>query len=141
MIVDHVDDSDPPGLLGEFADDILRILPPLDLAVRLNMQVLSTWAVVLSLACLNIDLDSWFSAVGVEPVGDVSACGFDEWSGEGVGDVLLDESGEVVDLSEEDYPAVVGCVVVAHLFECVVTLLFALNWQELLQVVLQRAAH
>lgn len=136
MIVDHVDDSDPPGLLGELTDDILRILPPLDLAIRLDMQVLSAWAVVLSLSCLQVDLDSWFAAVGIEPVGDISACGFDEWSGEGVGDVFLDESGEVVYLSEEDDPAVVGCVVVAHLFKRVVSLLFALHWQELLQVVL-----
>lgn len=141
MIVDHIDDSDPPSLLGELPDDILGILPPLDLAIRLNMQVLSTRAVVLPLSCLKIDLDSGFSAVGIEPVGDICACGFDEWSGEWVGDVLLDEPGEVVYLSEEDDPAVVGCVVVAHLFKRVVSLLFALNWQELLQVVLRWAAH
>lgn len=128
VIVDHVDDSNPPGLLGEFANNILRILPPLDLAIWLNMQVFSTWTVVLSFSCLSVDLDSRFAAVGVEPVGDVGACRINERSGEGVGNMLLDEPGEVVDLSKEDDPAVVGCVVVAHLFQRVVTLLLALNW-------------
>ena len=141
VIVDHVDYSDPPGLLGELADDIFGILPPLDLAIRLNVQVLAAGTVVLSLSGLEIDLYSWFATVGVEPVGDVGACGLDERSGERIGDVLLDESGEVVDLPEEDDPAVVGCVVVAHLFKRVVSLLLALHWQELFEAILRRAAH
>lgn len=128
VIVDHVDYSDPSRLLGELADDILRILPPLDLAIRVNMQILASRAVVLSLSGLKIDLDSWLAAVVIEPVGDVGACGFDERSSKRIGDVLLDELGKVVDLSEEDDPAVVGCVVVAHLFKSVVSLLLALYW-------------
>lgn len=141
VIVDHVDYSDPSSLLGELADDIFGILPPLDLAIRLNMQIFAPGAVVLSLSGLKIDLDSWLATVVIEPVGDVSACGFYERSGKRIGYMFLDESSEVVYFPEEDDPTIVGRVVVAHFLKCVISLLFALNWQKLLETVLGRATH
>lgn len=75
------------------------------------MQVLATGAVELLLSGEEVDLQAGLAGGAVEPEGDVRAGGLDEGAGQRVLDVLLDEVGEVVDLAEEDDPAVVGGVV------------------------------
>ncbi len=131
VVIDHIDYSDPPWLFGELANDVFGVLPPLHLALRVYMQILATRTVKLALASGVVDLDPWFSAGGVEPEGDVSACSLDERSGERVGDVLLNDFGEVVHFSEQNDPTVVCSVVVADLFGRIEPLFGQLNRQIL----------
>ncbi len=98
------------------------------------MQVFSCWAVELSLCGLDIDLNSWFSAGGIEPVGDICACSVDERGGVGIANILLDDICEVVDLSEEYDPAVVGSVVVGDLFDGVVSLFGGFDGKVLFEI-------
>lgn len=115
VIVNHVHNFYFLRLLCQFANDITGIFPPFNLVIRINMKVLASWTVKLSFACLAINSYSGLSAATVEPIGNVSACSLDEGSGEGIGNIFLDDICEVVYLSEESDPAVVGSVVVAYL--------------------------
>ncbi len=50
-------------------------------------------------------------------------------------DVVLNEFGEIVNFIEQDDPAVVGCVVLRHFAESVITLFSVLRRDVLLDVV------
>jgi hypothetical protein len=76
-----------------------------------------------------VDLDPGFSTAAVEPKCNVCSCCLYKGSCECVGYVLLDDLGEVVDLSEKNDPAIVGCIVVAHLFRGIVSLFCGLYWK------------
>ena len=86
------------------------------------MKIFTSWTVEFPFACLAIHFNSGLSAAAIEPIGDISACSFDKGSGEGIGNIFLDDVSEVVYLSEESDPAVVGSIVVTYFLACEVSL-------------------
>lgn len=105
------------------------------------MKILSCRAVILSESSLAVNSDSGLSAGSIEPVSDISSCGLDERRGIRIIDVFLDYMGQIVDFSEEGYPTIVRCVVVAHFLACVISLLSMRNWEVLFLAGFGRIAH
>lgn len=62
VIVDHVDDLYPPGFLGEFSDDVVGVLPPLDFVVGVDVEVLPLGAVELPGGSFHVHFDPWLPA-------------------------------------------------------------------------------
>ena len=63
MIIDHVNYSDSSRFFGQSADDIFGIFPPLDLTIRIHMQILSRRTIEFSISCFNVDFHSRLSTV------------------------------------------------------------------------------
>lgn len=134
-----IDDLDVPGAFGELADVIVLVLPPWDITVfRLvlswvlwEIQVPPVGAVVLPEPLWG-DVDLGLPCLLIEPLRDVSARRLDEGLHFFLGDVLLDVLCEIVDLSEEGYPYVVGSVVLLELGVVVVSALLEGFGDELL---------
>ena len=135
MIVNHVHNFYFLWLLCQFANDITGIFPPFDLVIWINMKIFTSWTVEFPFACLAIHFNSGLSAAAIEPIGDVSACSFDERSSEGIWNIFLDDIGEVVYLSEESDPTVVGSVVVAYFLAGEVSLFGGWDGKVLFEVI------
>ena len=95
------------------------------------MQVLPPRAVKLAQTCLIVDFDSRLSACRVEPKCDVCSSRLDKRSSKGVSYVLLDNFGQVVHFSKQNYPAIVCGIMVTDFFRSVESLFGQLNWQIL----------
>lgn len=79
-VAESIDDSDELALLGQFADEVLLVLPPGDgqrVADELQMQEPTMRDVELFLA-LRVDEGAWFFGLLIEPTGDVCACCLDD---------------------------------------------------------------
>lgn len=135
MIGDHVDKFDGSGLFCEFTDDVLLVFPPLDFIAGFEMKILAVGTVELMKTCFDVDFDSGLSCDRIKPKSDVSAGSFNERTGLGALDVLLYKFGKVVDLTEKNDPAVVGCVMLSDLCEGVESLFGDGRWEILLDVV------
>jgi hypothetical protein len=135
MIGDHVDKFDGSGLFGEFTDDVLLVFPPLYFVVSFKMKILAVGTVELMKTCFDVDFDSGFACDRIKPKSDVSTCSFNERTGLRALDVLLYKFGKVVDLTEKNDPAVVGCVMLSDLCEGVKSLFGDGRWKILLDIV------
>lgn len=70
-----------------------------------------------------VDFHSWLSADRVKPKSDIRSRSFDERSGEGVGYVLLNDFGEIVNFTKQNDPAVICIIVMANFFRGIEPLL------------------
>lgn len=135
MISDHIGEFDKSGFFGESSNDILLIFPPFDLICSFQMKVFPWGTVELLLTILYVNFDSGLSRHSVKPEGDVSSCSFYERPWKGVIDIGLYEFGKIVDLIEEDDPAIIGSVVFWYLSESVISLLFVLGRKVMFDIV------
>lgn len=135
MVSDHIGEFDWSGFFSESSNDILLIFPPFDLIYSLQMKVFPWGTVELLLTILHVDFDSGLSGYSVKPEGDISSCSFYERPGKGVFDIGLYEFGKIVDLIEEDNPAIIGSVVFWYLSESVISLFFVFGWKVLFDIV------
>lgn len=81
MIRKHVDQLHFPAFLGQLADDIVLVLPPLDFIVGFELEVLATWAIVLGFARGGVNFGPGLPGIGIEPKSDVSTGSIDKWPG------------------------------------------------------------
>ena len=135
VIINHVHNFYFLWFLCQFANDITGIFPPFDFIIWINMKIFASWTVELPFTCLTIHFNSGLSAAAVEPICDISACSFDEGSGKGIRNIFLDDICEVVYLSEESYPTVIGSIVVAYFLAGVVSLFGGWDGKVLFEVI------
>ncbi len=99
------------------------------------MKVFPWGTVELLLTILHVDFDSGLSWYSVKPEGDISSCSLYEWPGKWVFDIWLYEFGKIVDLIEENNPAIIGSVMFRYLSESVISLLLKFGWKVLFDIV------
>ena len=104
------------------------------------MQILSSWAINLSLPGLQIYPNSRFSTAAIKPIRDISPRRFNKGGSQSIRDIFLDEICQIVHLPKKGDPTVIGSVVVADFFTCVVSLLDGGDGEVLFEVV-RRDAH
>ena len=116
------------------------ILPPrhrevgLPLGTRIsrgNVQEAALWAHVLGRAGLLIDIGPWLLALRIEPVGNVGASSKDNRVTLRPSVVLINQQSQIVDLVEERYPDVAGCVVCCDLGRSVEAAQLVGSWDVL----------
>ena len=117
----RINDADLPSSLSETSDAVASfILPPrygevwLPLRARIgrwHVQEAALWAHELGRAGLLVDIGPWLLVLRIEPVGNVGASSEDNRITLRPCVVLINQQGQIVDLVEERYPDVAGCVV------------------------------
>jgi hypothetical protein len=80
MLSEHVGNLKFAALLGQFANYVVHVLPPFDLILGFELQILSTGTVVLHLTGGSVDLGPRFPGAAIEPVSDISPGGPNPWS-------------------------------------------------------------
>ena len=121
----RINDADLASTLCESTDAVASfILPPWHLEVRFPlgtrisrwyMQEAALWTHVLSRACLLVDIGPWLLVLWIKPVSNISASCKDNRITLRPSVVLINQQGQIVDLVEERYPNVAGCVVCCDL--------------------------
>lgn len=99
------------------------------------MQVLSIGAVELLNSSFDVDLDPGLSSYRVKPESDVSAGSLNQGRRVWTLNIFLEEFGEVINLSEENDPAVIGGIVLGNLSESVEPLFREGRWEVLFDIV------
>jgi hypothetical protein len=122
MVSDHIGEIDLSGLLGQLADNILLVLPPLDLVLGFQMEIFAHGTVKLSLACLYIDFDSRLARHTIKPISDISSSSLYQGPRQLTFDIVLYGFGQIVNLPEKDNPTIIGGIMLTDLSESVVSL-------------------
>ena len=130
MLCKGVNDPDGSCPLGQVANDVLLVPPPLALDVHLpgavgalgrHVEEPAPGVVELLQIGGGVDISDGVTGFDVEPVGDVLTGGLFERLGFSEMDVVLEEDGYVEDFVENGDPAVVCCVVNGYFFRNVVS--------------------
>lgn len=124
-IAESVDDSDELWLFGQLSNAEVLVFPPRDgqgVVLDIKVKIFPIGNVELLLP-ISIDKCPGASCLLIKPMGDVSSSYLDDGVDLWKMPILLDESGEVVYISEEDDPNIIGGVVGLEFWENVVSFL------------------
>ena len=121
LLRQRVDDADLASSFRQSTDAVASfIFPPRHSEVRLpfstrvsrgHVQEAALWAHELGRTGLLVDIGPWLLVLRIEPVGDVGASSEYNRITLRSSVVLINQQGQIVDLVEERYPDVAGCVV------------------------------